>query len=284
MDIFIADLDEDGAGVGEEVPSEDESVAEVGEVGVDAIAPGVAEGFDLLGFAGDVIGLAVLDVAGGGGPLEVGVELDAVGWIEVEALDFPAQAFALGEGGHDLEAIAQDHAVLPMTLVAVEIGGFRVFGQAVEIREEIRRVLAGIDGIGFFPDFRLAQEIVDECLGMDFFLDEERRCLDFERGGGFPPPDELGIEIAVALFCFRGHSRGAARVFQRDGSLDVIADDLLHFCGRDVSTRCFRVGVGGDFFWFRGGFLFCRHGVEWLVISDQWRLGFGGKRIEPLRR
>ena len=52
MHIFIADLDEDGAGVGEEVAGGGEPVAEVGEVGVDAVAPGVAEGFDLLRFTG----------------------------------------------------------------------------------------------------------------------------------------------------------------------------------------------------------------------------------------
>ena len=35
-------------------------------------------------------------------PLEVGVELDAIGRIEVDALDLAAQAFALSETGHDL--------------------------------------------------------------------------------------------------------------------------------------------------------------------------------------
>ena len=54
MDILIADLDEDRAGFGEQVAGDGEAVAQVGEVGVDAIAPGVAEGFDLLRFAGDV--------------------------------------------------------------------------------------------------------------------------------------------------------------------------------------------------------------------------------------
>ncbi len=86
MDIFIADLHEDGAGIGEEIAGDGEPVAQVGEVAVDAVAPGVAEGFDLLGLAGDVVGLAVLHVAAGGGPLEVAVELDAVGRVEVDAL------------------------------------------------------------------------------------------------------------------------------------------------------------------------------------------------------
>lgn len=38
------------------------------EVGVDAVAPGLAEGLDLLGFAGDVFAAAVLQVAAGGAP------------------------------------------------------------------------------------------------------------------------------------------------------------------------------------------------------------------------
>lgn len=44
---------------------------------MDAVAPGVA-GLDLFRPAGDVLGVAVVDIAAGGGPLEVGVELDAV--------------------------------------------------------------------------------------------------------------------------------------------------------------------------------------------------------------
>ena len=103
MDIFIANLHEDGAGIGEEIAGDGEAVAEVGKVTMDAVAPGVAEGFDLLGLAGDVVGVAVLDVAAGGGPLEVAVELDAVGRVEVDALHLAAQALALGQAGHDLE-------------------------------------------------------------------------------------------------------------------------------------------------------------------------------------
>ena len=70
---------------------------------MDAVAPGVAEGLDLLGLAGDVVGLAVLDVAAGGGPLEVTVELDAVGRVDVDALHLATQALALGQAGHDLK-------------------------------------------------------------------------------------------------------------------------------------------------------------------------------------
>ena len=70
MHVLITDLHEDRATVREQVAGHGQAVAQVGEVGVDAVPPGVAEGLDLLRLAGDVLGLAVLDVAAGGGPLE----------------------------------------------------------------------------------------------------------------------------------------------------------------------------------------------------------------------
>jgi hypothetical protein len=91
-----ADDRKDGSGIGEEIAGDGEPIPQVGEVAVDAVAPSVAEGFDLLGLARDVVGFAVLYVAAGGGPLEVAVELDAVGRVEVDALHFTAQPLALG--------------------------------------------------------------------------------------------------------------------------------------------------------------------------------------------
>lgn len=44
MNIFIADLDENAAAFGEEFAGDGEPVAEVGEIGMDAEFPGVAEG------------------------------------------------------------------------------------------------------------------------------------------------------------------------------------------------------------------------------------------------
>ena len=85
MHVLIADLHEDAAGLGEQVAGDDEPVAQVGQVGVDAELPGVAEGRDLLRLAGGVLGLAVLHVALAGAHLPVGAELDAVGRVEVDA-------------------------------------------------------------------------------------------------------------------------------------------------------------------------------------------------------
>ena len=194
MDIFIADLHEDGAGIGEEITGDGEPIPQVSEVAVDAVAPGVAEGFDLLGLAGDVVGLAVLHVAAGGGPLEVAVELDAVGRVEVDALHAPAQALALDEAGHDLEGVAEDHAVGPVLVVGVELGLVRALGDAVEVVEEIELHL----GCSFLA---LAQEVINERLGMHLLLNVERRGVDDEVAPVLlilPTPDELGIEVGIA--------------------------------------------------------------------------------------
>ena len=130
-------------------------------------------------------------VATGGGPLEIGVELDAVGRVNVDALDFAAQALALGERGHDLEAVAEDHAVGPVGVVLVELGGAGVFGQAVEIGEEVNLGRGGRGaGLG------LAEEVVNQDFGMDLFLDVERRGGNDEvgpiRGSSLPRQTNWG--------------------------------------------------------------------------------------------
>ena len=76
----------------------------------------------------------------GGGPLEIAVEFDAVGRVEVDALHLAAQALALGEARHDLKRVAEDHAVRPVLVVLIELGlGFHVLGHAVEIGEQVGR-------------------------------------------------------------------------------------------------------------------------------------------------
>jgi hypothetical protein len=255
MHIFITDLDEDGAGVGEQVAGNGETVAEVGEVGMDAVTPGVAEGFDLLRFAGDVVGLAVGYVAAGGGPLEVGVELDAVGRIEVDALDLAAQALALGERGHDVEAVAEDKAVGPVGVVLVEFSGAGVVGQAVEVGEEVNlRGAGGGAGLG------LAEEVVNEDLGMDLFLDVKRRRGHDEVGpvgNVLATPDELRVEVAVAAF-----------VGDLDGGFVLRPHEGLVFGGGEVLAPGVVVAQGGDGLGFAGGFGFGRHGeLECGVLS-----------------
>ena len=71
MHVLVADLHEDAPALGQQFAGDDEPVAEVRQVGVDAELPGVAERLDLLRLARGVLGLAVLDVALAGGDLPV---------------------------------------------------------------------------------------------------------------------------------------------------------------------------------------------------------------------
>jgi hypothetical protein len=166
---------------------------------VDAVAPGVAEGFDLFGFAGDVVGLAVLDVAGGGGPLEVGVEFDAVGRVDIDALNLAAQAFPFGQRRHDLEGVAENHAVRPVGVVLIELR-FRAFvWQTIEVGEKVYLLVLS----RLLLLLCSTHKLVYEDLGMDLFLDIERWRLDNEIRPilqVFPSPNELRIKIAVTAF------------------------------------------------------------------------------------
>jgi hypothetical protein len=69
---------------------------------VNAISPSISKCFHLLGLASDMTLIAVLYIATGGRPLKMAVEFDSVGRIEVDALHFTAQPFALGQARHDL--------------------------------------------------------------------------------------------------------------------------------------------------------------------------------------
>ena len=51
MDILVADLDEHAPGLSQKVVGNDEPISQIGQVGVDALLPGIAERPDLLGLA-----------------------------------------------------------------------------------------------------------------------------------------------------------------------------------------------------------------------------------------
>ena len=190
---------------------------------MDAVAPGVPKSLHLLGLAGDVGGLPVLHVPAGGGPLEVGVEFDAVGRVEIDALHLAAQPLALRQRSHDLQAVAENHAVRPVGVVAVELGRRRAVGQAVEIGEEVRRCRRLL----FPPFLRLPQQIVDQDLGVHLLLDIERRRLDDQIGFVLlvlAAPNELRVEIAVA-----------ALVRDADRRLLLVRQNRVVFRRRDIA-------------------------------------------------
>ena len=165
------------------------------------IPPRIPERLDLFRLPADVLGLAVRDVAAGRRPLEVRVELDAVGRVEVDALHLAAQPLAFGERRHHLEAVAEDHPVRPVGVVLVELGLGAVVRQAVEVGEQVGLGLGrGVLAVPA-PVLRPAPQVVDEDLGVDLLLDEERRRLRDEVRPVLlvlAAPDELRVEVAVA--------------------------------------------------------------------------------------
>ena len=167
MDVLIANLDEARTGFGEQVLGNHEPITEIGQVGVDAEFPRVAEGFDLLHLAGGILDLAVLDVALPRGYLPVAAELDAVRGIDVDHLDLAAQRFAFGQTRHDVEGIAEDHPVGPVGLVAIEVDEVQL-AEAVEGVEEgqFRLVLRVLGG---------AAQVLDDDPRVDLLLDVDGR-------------------------------------------------------------------------------------------------------------
>ncbi|MCG8350545.1 MAG: hypothetical protein MI924_22485, partial [Chloroflexales bacterium] len=173
---------------------------------MDAIAPGVAEGFNLFWLAGNVGGFTVLDIAAGGAPLEVAVELDAVGRVDVDALHFAAQALALGQASHHLERITQDHAVGPVLVVPVELGLLDAGGDAVEVGEEIHLRGLGLAVGGLRCAARrqplcTLHQVVDQRLGVYLLLDVERRRAHNQVAPVLlvlAAPDQLRVQVGVA--------------------------------------------------------------------------------------
>jgi len=108
--------------------------------------------------------------------------------------------------------------------VLVELGPGTFAREAVEIGEQVE--LARL--AGFLMLTRLTHQVVDEHLGMNFFLDVERRCLDHQIRPVFlvlAPPDELRVKVAVAALV--SHPNGALFFLEHHrlvfGSGDVLA-------------------------------------------------------------
>jgi hypothetical protein len=120
-----------------------------------------------------VVDVAVFDIPAGGGPLEIGIELDAVGWIKINALNLAFKAFPFGEACHNLEAVPQDHAVRPVLIVLVELGFIYPFGDAVEVGKKIYLAAFSL-AVRFGP----AEQIINKHLWLDLFLNVEGRSVD----------------------------------------------------------------------------------------------------------
>ena len=247
MDVLVPDLHEDRAALGQQLPRHRQPIAEVREVGVDPVPPCVPKRLHLLRLTGDVLRLAVLHVATGGGPLEVRVELDAVGRVEVDALHLAAKPFALRQRRHHLQAVAEDHPVRPVGVVLVELGTGVLVGQPVEVGEQVG-LEAGLARCPFrFRVLGLPEQVGDQRLRVHLLLDEERRRLDHEVRPVLlvlAAPDKLRVEIAVAAF-----------VLDLDRAPVTLRHHRFVLGRRDVPAR--RLLVGEGFYTLRSSFRHC---------------------------
>src|SRR3712207_52464 len=94
--------------------------------------PGIPVRLDLLGLPGDILGLTILHVALARADLPVGVEPDAVGRVDVDALDLAGEFLLLDEGSHGEKTVAEDQAVGPVLLMAVEVDPLGEIGRTAE--------------------------------------------------------------------------------------------------------------------------------------------------------
>ena len=281
MHVLIADLHKNAAALGEQIAHDGQPVAEVREIRVDAILPGIAESLHLFGLSRDLVQLAVLDVAGTGGDLPVGIELDAIGGVEIDALHLAPQRLPLGQAGHDLQAVAQDHAVLPVLVMGVELG-LRLLVDAVEVGVDVVEQVGGVSaGLGAF--IRMPFQVIDDGLGVDLFLDIEGRGLDNQvrpvllvlaapgqfrlpdfqppsfgqfgdllrrKGQGRAFPDDLRVQILIALSSLplgQGAGAGVGHGTCGIGFLHPLERGCQFRCGYVAALRGI-VGEGLDLF------------------------------------
>jgi len=213
---------------------------------MNSIAPSIAESFDLLRFAGNVFGIAVLHVATGCRPLKVGIKFNAIRRIKINALNLAAQSFTLGQRSHHLKAVAQNHAVGPVLIVLIEIrfGGFRRY--AVEIGKKV-----GLCFGSLFVGFSAAQKIVNQNFGVNFFLNVKRRNMNNQLRPVLlvlAAPDNLRIEVAISVFLFFVQSVNVARIFYFQRVLRFFLQNRLKFGGRYILPLRFIVRQSFDCF------------------------------------
>ena len=86
----------------EQVARDGKPVAQISEIGVDAVAPSVTEGAHLLRLACDVVLRCRPSRRVSGAPLEVRVEFDAIGRVEIDALHLARAAPPVRRGSPSL--------------------------------------------------------------------------------------------------------------------------------------------------------------------------------------
>src|ERR1017187_1010938 len=190
-----------------------EPIAQVGQVGMDALLPGVTKCFDLLDLASRIRDFPVSYSCIVCRYLPVGTKAYSVRRVNVDHLDFTAKVLLLCERGHHLKRVAEDHSVRPVRIVLVVLNRLPA-GEAVEVCEQIQ-----------FGLIRGAAQVLDEHVRGDLLLNVDRRCVDGE--------------ILIVLFVFAlPHQlrveRCVARVAKPRRPPCVLVEEFLGIGGRDV--------------------------------------------------
>jgi hypothetical protein len=103
------------------------------------------------------------------------------------------------------KAVAEDHAVGPVGR-AGRTRSWRLAGQAVEVGEQVE--LLGSTALAFLS-LGWPQQVINQHLGVDLFLDVERRGVHDQVGPVLlilAAPDQLRVQVAVAALI--GHADG----------------------------------------------------------------------------
>jgi hypothetical protein len=137
-------LHKDAAAFGKQFAGQQQPVTQVGKVGVDAQLPGVAKSPDLLRLGGEVVVLAVLDVALVDKGLEVGAVADAVGRVEIDHLHLACHTLLFQQRVHHQQAVTRHQPVGPAMRVLVEI--YRLAQRFLALHIEERHLLRAAAG------------------------------------------------------------------------------------------------------------------------------------------
>ncbi|MDZ7711765.1 MAG: hypothetical protein U5L06_00940 [Rhodovibrio sp.] len=158
----------------------------------------------------------------------------------------------LGKRRHDLERIAQDHAVGPVPLVLVEFQlGVLVALKAVEVREHV-----GFVGLRLALGGGAAAQVLDDRLGVNLLLDVDRHGVDLQAAAVLlvlAAPDQLRVQVRFAAVELRVFVRVVAIAVLGHRRLALVLTDQPLQLGRgNVGPRRLPVAEGFDFvvlFW-----------------------------------
>ena len=222
MDVFVPYLNKDTTAFRQQLPRHHKPIAQISEIAMDTVLPGIPERLHLLRLTRHTVGLAFLHIAAARARLPVAREANAVRRVQVDHLHLAAQPFLLRQAIHHQQAVAQDHPVRPVLGVLVELKSRCLIRDAVEAAEQICLWCGFLRGD--------ALQIADQRLGIQLFLNVNRHSLNAQRRAVLlilPAPDQLRVQVRVAWIELGFSPRFLLRHQRRSlRSGDILARDI----------------------------------------------------------